>query len=381
MDSHSSTQDVEAVRSHIDTWKTLSPAEMRFERLGGLTNQMWKVTCLRPSTTPEAVIYRKFGDVGELVDRNRENYILKGLAEQHVGPKFYAGTEEYRIEKFYDSDDLTPKKFQEPLIMRQMAKAIAELHKVDLNELDKTPVSLKVLEGKMLLKDALEKGRRDVYTPIERKLLDEIFSLASEKEIAFLKGLLPTDPKSIVFSHNDAHSQNVLLLKKNQELMLIDYEYSAYNYRGFDIANIFNETLFEYHTPERPYYTCNESNFPSDDEIREFIQYYLLFFKFKVKGSQANSILKDNSRLYAYVQKHSDMEDFNNEVEELLKEVRVCILLSHYYWILWSIVMSKGNDIKFDYVHFAYKRYELYQSVKRKFFKRQQTKLNTQQSY
>jgi len=381
MQTHSNFQDIDTVKSHIDTWKTLSPEEMHFERLGGLTNEMWKVTSLRPFTTPESVIYRKFGDVGELVDRKTENYILKGLGDQHVGPKFYAGTEKYRVEKFYDSTDLNPEKFQEPLIRRQMAKAIAELHSVNLDELDKTPVMMKVLEGKVLLKDAQEKARRDVYTPMERKLLDEILSLTSEQEISFLKKSLPTNTESVVFSHNDAHSQNVLLLKKNQELMLIDYEYSAYNYRGYDIANIFNETIFEYHTHERPYYNCDETRFPSDDEIREFIQYYLFFSKFKVQGSQANAVLKDKNRLHAYIQKNYNPEDFNKEVEEIFKEVRVCILLSHYYWILWSIVMSKGNDFKFDYIHFAYKRYELYQSAKRKFFQRKASKTSVQPTH
>ena len=45
----------------------------------------------------------------------------------------------------------------------------------------------------------------------------------------------------VVFSHNDLLGANILQPDHDSELVLIDFEYAEYNYRGFDLANHFNE--------------------------------------------------------------------------------------------------------------------------------------------
>lgn len=47
------------------------------------------------------------------------------------------------------------------------------------------------------------------------------------------------------------------------ELMIIDFEYCAYNYRGFDVANHFVEWTIDYRNDEYPYYTHRPENYPS----------------------------------------------------------------------------------------------------------------------
>lgn len=47
------------------------------------------------------------------------------------------------------------------------------------------------------------------------------------------------------------------------KLVLIDFEYCAYNYRGFDIANHFQEWGYDYTNPEHPFYFENQENCPS----------------------------------------------------------------------------------------------------------------------
>ncbi len=47
-----------------------------------------------------------------------------------------------------------------------------------------------------------------------------------------------------VLCHNDLHSGNIILVNEEAHdndkiIKLIDYEYVAYNYRGFDLANQF----------------------------------------------------------------------------------------------------------------------------------------------
>lgn len=71
----------------------------------------------------------------------------------------------------------------------------------------------------------------------------------SEEEVEFLRDILPKD--DIVFSHNDLLANNILLIppvsylhlfQNFDKVMFIDFEYSSYNFRGFDIANYFNES-------------------------------------------------------------------------------------------------------------------------------------------
>ena len=40
-------------------------------------------------------------------------------------------------------------------------------------------------------------------------------------------------------------------------VVLIDFEFSSYNYRGFDIANHFNEWMYDYRRKDYPYYHRN----------------------------------------------------------------------------------------------------------------------------
>ncbi|XP_057245274.1 choline kinase alpha-like, partial [Malurus melanocephalus] len=58
-----------------------------------------------------------------------------------------------------------------------------------------------------------------------------------------LRDLLESTPSPVVFCHNDVQEGNILLLSgregSSDRLMLIDFEYSSYNYRGFDLGNHF----------------------------------------------------------------------------------------------------------------------------------------------
>ena len=48
--------------------------------------------------------------------------------------------------------------------------------------------------------------------------------------------------------------------------MIIDFEYCSYNYRGFDLANHFCETMYDYTNEERPYFWCKPQNYPNREK-------------------------------------------------------------------------------------------------------------------
>lgn len=79
-----------------------------------------------------------------------------------------------------------------------------------------------------------------------------------------------------VFCHNDMQEGNILVKSSNPanenyssdeksspSLLIIDYEYCAYNYRSYEIANHFIEWIFDYKVPDHPYFTTHVDNYPS----------------------------------------------------------------------------------------------------------------------
>lgn len=52
-----------------------------------------------------------------------------------------------------------------------------------------------------------------------------------------------------MFCHNDTQYGNILKTDAG-EVVIIDFEYSNYNYRAFDIANHFCEWTADYHSSQ-----------------------------------------------------------------------------------------------------------------------------------
>ncbi|CAM6050720.1 unnamed protein product, partial [Sphagnum compactum] len=94
--------------------------------------------------------------------------------------------------------------------------------------------------------------------------------------------------------------------KTQGKFTIIDYEYGSYNYRGYDIANHFNEHAgFE----------CDYSLYPSKEKQFHFFRHYLQQGNLK-KVRNANE----------------------KELEELYVKCNFYSLVSHMYWAIRAIV-------------------------------------------
>ena len=59
--------------------------------------------------------------------------------------------------------------------------------------------------------------------------------------------------------------------------MVIDYEFCSYNYRAFDIANHFQEWMYEYTNKSYPYYSIAKDKFPSQEtRVNSIVNMYSL---------------------------------------------------------------------------------------------------------
>lgn len=107
-------------------------------------------------------------------------------------------------------------------------------------------------------------------------------------------------------------------------LMVIDFEYCAYNYRAFDIANHFVEWSVDNAFKKYPYFEHRPERFPTDEQQHTFIREYLI----KLNGGE--SLPTDE------------------EIQTVRKEVEFFAMVSHFFWSMWAIV-NIHQVIEFGY--------------------------------
>ncbi|NXS11525.1 CHKB kinase, partial [Neodrepanis coruscans] len=208
------------------------------------------------------------------------------------------------------------------------------------------------------------------------------------------RDLLESTPSPVVFCHNDVQEGNIILLEGREaspsdKLMLIDFEYSSYNYRwgwgvpggawggpwgslltllflrGFDIANHFCEWVYNYTHDSWPFFKASLENYPSRQQQvggpapggrpwgvqgvvaslsipsqLHFIRHYLS----EDSGRRGDAAHKEQARIE----------------EEMLTEIKRFALASHFFWGLWSILQAKISTIHFGYLDYAQSRFQAY---------------------
>lgn len=91
-----------------------------------------------------------------------------------------------------------------------------------------------------------------------------------DTEMEWMRQYLEQLKSPVVFCHNDLQEGNILIREKavsrEEKLVIIDFEYCSYNYRGFDLANHFCESVYEYTNDKSPNFTANQANMPSTQQ-------------------------------------------------------------------------------------------------------------------
>ena len=133
----------------------------------------------------------------------------------------------------------------------------------------------------------------------------ELLELASDLE----KKLMNDDQTSddIVFCHNDALLNNVIIQEKNV-INFIDLEYGAPNYAAFDIANHFAE-------------------FAGCDGVLDY-----------QKWLPGKSWRQAWVRKYLNERKEREVEVNSGEVEDLEARVVLFMLPAHLLWAVWAVI-------------------------------------------
>jgi len=334
------------------------------ERLAGLSNMVFLVTT-HHQVSPNPIIFRKFSTKEGIIDRDKEARVFLAMAQKGIGPQCYGSNSQYRLEEYFNSRNILNTEYNDPNYRRKLSIMLANLHKIDIPNINKLPLIKTDLNDPAFFKPFEEKcADTKLYTPEEQLMIDDILSVTSEEEKSFLSKIIPnTEP---VFCHNDLLTGNILIKKDSNEIVLIDYEYAAYNFRGFDLGNLFKEATFDFTHPEPPFFQIVYSYFPSIDELKESLQYYLVFSDMKEEDQKKHhdEFVDDKELLTEFIRKNYKHEEFTARVDELFRETKIGVMMAVYYWMIWGIKMCKFPDSDFDYVTFSHSNLEYYRKAK-----------------
>nr|XP_031546842.1 choline kinase alpha isoform X1 [Vicugna pacos] len=228
-----------------------------------------------------------------------ESVMFAILAERSLGPKLFGIFPQGRLEQFIPSRRLDTEELSLPDISAEIAEKMARFHGMKM-PFNKEP---KWLFGTM--EKYLNQVLRIKFTGESKvKQLHKFLSYNLPLELRNLRSLLESTPSPVVFCHNDCQEGNVLLLEgrensEKQKLMLIDFEYSSYNYRGFDIGNHFCEWMYDYNYEKYPFFRANILKYPTKKQQLHFISSYLAAFQneFENLSNEEKSILEEEMLL------------------------------------------------------------------------------------
>ncbi|KAK0398250.1 hypothetical protein QR680_002498 [Steinernema hermaphroditum] len=358
-------------------WTKISSAEFHVKAItGGMSNLLFLVNLpshVKPiGTEPDSALLRIHGqsDVEQLLS---ESVIFTMLSERHLGPKLLGVFPGGRFEQFIPSRCLQCEEIAYPTMSSIVGNLLARVHTLDV-PITKEPNMIALAESWLSKLRLTESGRREwelkpVKAKVDMEALPATFSCESlAKEMALVKRCLSASGSPIVFCHNDLQEGNVLLYNKfeytsegtlrntvplgadEEPLVLIDFEYASYNYRGFDLGNHFCEYGIDYDCNEPPCYKIHNERFPSSEERRRFLSAYIDEV-YKLRDSD------DNPHFPLDLVTGDKEKDLETLVEESLRFMGV----SHFFWTIWSLLQAEEGIVEdFDFHSYALDRLSLY---------------------
>ncbi|XP_062132445.1 choline/ethanolamine kinase isoform X3 [Drosophila sulfurigaster albostrigata] len=334
---------------------------------------------------PREVLLRIYGQThGDhaLESMITESVVFTLLSERNFGPKLYGIFPGGRIEQYIPARSLTTMEMSNAQISMKIAEKMGEIHSLNI-PMSKEPdwiwncMNRWLTSVDSIIKGKIESKPNSTVLQKQRELMGTIDYV---KEMAWLRSVIDAGAYPVVFCHNDLQEGNILLRETNRtretrtplesisilspsscdeldttddsasiksehepDLIIIDFEYCAYNYRGFDLANHFIEWTFDYTNPQFPYFYHIQQQYSTAAQRRDFIVTYLRKFH--------------EDELY---------EPTTSELNMIETEIQLFTMLSHLFWSLWSVV-NVTSAIQFGYWEYGIARILEYQQLKTTF--------------
>ncbi|XP_074586529.1 putative ethanolamine kinase [Curcuma longa] len=306
-------------------WSPLDESVFLIETVsGGVTNLLLKVSVREESGKIDTVTVRLFGPNTDLViDRKREFQALPHISAAGFGAELLGWFENGMVQSFIDARTLSPSDMKNPEIAKKIAGQLRSFHQVAIPG-SREPQLWNDIFKFLNQAETLKFDDNEKQATYESISFNEIRAAIDE-----VKNMTDRFKSPVVFSHNDLLSGNLMFNDKQGILYFIDFEYGSYNYRGYDIANHFNEFAG---------LECDFNLYPDKDTQYHFFRNYL-----------------DPGKPYEVPVK---------DLEALFVETNTFRLASHIYWALWGLIQAKASPIDFDYLVYFFKRFNEYKKQK-----------------
>ncbi|XP_041058510.1 choline/ethanolamine kinase [Carcharodon carcharias] len=335
------------------SWKLITVEEFQISVIsGGLSNLLYLCSLpdhvLSVGDEPRRVLLRVYGAILQGVDSLiLESVMFAVLAERALGPRLYGVFPQGRLEQYIPSRRLLTEELAFPDFSAEIAVKMSRFHGMVM-PFNKEPKWLFETMDRYLKQIMGLTFIRETHV----KKFNKLKSFNLPAELASLRSLLEATWSPVVFCHNDVQEGNILYLagqdsSSTEKLMLIDFEYSSYNYRGFDIGNHFCEWMYDYTYDQWPFFKASMEKYPNRQQQLHFIRHYLSEYS----GNKGDSMHEDQTKIE----------------EEMIIEINRYALASHYLWALWAILQAKISIIEFGYLDYALYRLEAYFEQKRIF--------------
>lgn len=260
--------------------------------------------------------------------RVTESIIFEQLSDASIAPSLLGVLPNGRVEQFLKARNIELHEMTHEDVLRGVAKAMARLHKFEPRGVDVASEPTVWLDtGKWIadIDNLVGKGRLVMPDGVSFKECKDGLRKVKEE---LQKGASP-----VVFCHNDLLCGNIMVGKEDSEVSFVDFEYAAFNYRGFDIGNFFCEAMGG--TIDG---NVREETYPSREQRWRFCDEYL-----RSANGNGDSVGHEAK----------DVEALVNEAERFGRA-------AHLYWGLWALVQSVGSTVDFPYVSFAQQRLRLF---------------------
>lgn len=344
--------------------------ELTLEKLDGLSNTNYLITVMNKSTEEKLIqiVYRKFGEISDVVDRDLESKIISDLANKGVGPKILERDEiknTYRIDEYLVNTKPIPKteQFDQQVLDQiiNIANSYSLIssvynYKVESNKgysINISPVDeASRKETYIIQQNLFNMCTKDMYSKAFSSFVtfanefrahykkEDNFQLYSnfEKFEYYIKNyheIFSTvwpEEGFLILNHNDVHRLNLIVRKEDKKIFILDHEYASLNLIGNDIANYMNESNFTY-TPE---YTF------SPEEI-DFNFYYECYKQY----------------LEGFIKEHEDFakSDQGRKFLETIKTQKYYINLHavlNIFWLLYCAIYLNFSEEFKENVSFSY---------------------------
>ncbi|XP_054156997.1 choline/ethanolamine kinase-like [Oppia nitens] len=289
---------------------------------GGMTNQLYYCGIVDKSDdnqeVPQQVAVRLYGPKyfnNKDCDGNErltDVVIALMVSQNKLGPKIYGIFDGGQIQAFYKHRQFKVEEQKDPKLVTELFQKLARVHGLNV-PIKKCHWSLK----------EMDRFYNNFINKTDLKCLVDKFDVFIENdfktEIDWLKGLIEKTNSPLVFTHNDFRSSNIMVLEdKNvesgEQIVLCDFEYSSYGYRGQDFAIILTEWGRTMNDMKKP------MTLPDDSTLRSIFDIYI----------------KETERLFG--KDYCEANRFTSDV--IIKEAKIFAL----YMQIWFVVFMLGNE-------------------------------------